>query len=157
MSRVGPEWIDSTGFSQSHVLVPDGFGGSEFKLASTVPGARNLPLTATFFDSAKPYLETNALTWTTIADFIFDGTDTFTVARMKVIGSASAPGSTHMMRFYDIVNLVQVCSVSWTSDTKGIYNAAIDPLNLPAGQAIFEIQVMKTGGAKTRVHYVAME
>jgi len=157
MSRIGPEWIDSGLLNTDFVLTSDGNGNAEWTKGDNLTGARNLPLTATFFDRAKPYLEKNTTTYTTIGDFIYDGSLEFIPNLIKVIGSASCDVATHECRLYDIYNLVEIVAVSWTLSAKGIYKAIIPPLNLPTAEAIFEIQVRKTGAAKTRIHYVAME
>ena len=157
MTKVAAEWLDALGQPLNKVIVAQGDGTAAWDDAPPGAAATNLPLSTTFFDSAKPYLEVNSTTYVNVADFIYDGVSDFIPVQFKAIGSASGAGTTHECRLYDIYNNVEVAVVSWTDTPKSIYKVAISPANLPAGEAIFEIQVRKTGTAKSRIHYVSME
>jgi len=160
MSRVGAEYVSSDNEPYGRVLASDGTSGAMWLAGGAVPGARNLPMTFTFYDSnSNPYLEYVASGYKAVSSLIYAGTNEFTPAKFSIVGSrqSTATGDEYAnVRLYDITNALVICTVQYLGDTTPVIYDTTTFTNLPATRAIWEIQVSGSG-PKVRIHYMVME
>lgn len=105
----------------------------------------------TFSDQPNFFISTVSLTYVAAGEFIFHGTSNLPNSpnAVKMIVGAASNGSTSGFRIRDVTNNLTIAEVA--SATTNIAHAILDLgviSQLPAGQAIFEVQFKKnTGGA----------
>lgn len=93
--------------------------------------------------------DNNTTSYVTTTRFLFPGTDVVgTPTVMKAIIWKDAGATSVDIRIYDLTNAQVITTKSGTSDTP-VMELLTAPSNLPTGQAIFEIQIKRTGGAGT--------
>jgi len=108
------------------------------------------------FQAAASYIEVTNNSFTSVSEFRFAGTGSLTPTVAKAILSASAADVIDA-RIQDITNNVTIALVTNLSVTALPVIYSLGALsNLPAGEAVFEIQLRKAATGKPRVHFVTM-
>ena len=102
-------------------------------------------------DASKEYFEVNTAVWTVVVSFPFPGTFTVSPIIFQIVGSRSGDLGSADVRLYDLTNNVEIALVTWTSAGKAIYSTA-NLQNLPAGNAVLEVQLRRLVGSKSRIH-----
>jgi hypothetical protein len=96
---------------------------------------------------ALPYFTTESTTYVITRSFVFEGTTNWGTPTSTVfLTGRSSALVTMAARLYDVTNGNVICEslgIAGNYPTITINNAL---LNLPAGQATFEIQIKKTAG-----------
>jgi hypothetical protein len=106
-----------------------------------------------FFNAGNPFVQSNATTWEVLAQFQFPGTAVVTPTKMKLVASRVGAVGTARARLYDVTNKQTLAQVSWTAQEPAILTDSTLE-NLPAGEALLELQVMKDSPSDSnpRVH-----
>ncbi|MBD3407245.1 MAG: hypothetical protein GF411_14085 [Candidatus Lokiarchaeota archaeon] len=114
-------------------------------------------MTTSFFNSSATYLEYNTTSWQAAAQWPYVGTDIWRPYTFVLIASRSGTSGTSYVRLADITNNNEISNIAFTSSTLAFYEDTT-LLNLPANQAILEIDTQKSSGgaSKTRIHSVAL-
>ena len=103
------------------------------------------------FTDTTDYKEYTGTSWEVVDDFSFDGTDTRTPTRFEIVGSRDGTSGTAYCRLYDYTNSQVIAEISWTATAEDEYQDT-SLQNLPATNAILEIQVKTDGGDSARIH-----
>ena len=112
-------------------------------------------VTFDLFTDTADYKEYTNGDWEVVDDFTFEGTDRRTPLKFVIVASRPGSSDAAYCRLYDFTNSQVVAEISWTAAEKAKYED--DSLsNLPAGAAIFEIQVKKGSGDNARLHSAAV-
>jgi hypothetical protein len=100
-------------------------------------------------NQSQPYSEVTSTSWTTLAAMAFEGGATYPISVMWSVVSLSGMGE-GAMRIFDVTNGNTIGLAEWTNPVQHI---EIDTLaNVPATNAVFEIQLRKVGqGGKPRL------
>jgi len=90
--------------------------------------------------------ETKSASYETVASFIFEGSTALAViSAIKVI--VSADGATSgSIRIFDFTNTQVIAELSMFTETSQVIKDLGTISNVPAGEALFEVQLLKTGG-----------
>jgi hypothetical protein len=110
-----------------------------------------------FYTSSTPYIEVNSTSPQVIGRFTFPGTSATNPSSFKLIGSRNAANGTATVDIFDLTNGNVVGQINYTSSTITIYTDTT-LVNLPTGEAIFEMRAYKSGGgaSNVRVHFVSV-
>lgn len=141
-------------------------GGSDFDLAtspfsgelgaSLLIALRNdihIPIR----DKEFPYRETDATTYEVVARFIFRGTTlSGTPTAAKFIFWAAEAGVSGSVRIYDFTNQKDIAEITGVSNETMAVVTDSSLADLPAGEAIFEIQIKDATGKKVRISEAAL-
>lgn len=87
-----------------------------------------------------PYIQVDETTYKTFASFIFRGTDIWIPSSLIAVLSRTKSVGISYLRVYDYTNANIVVEVPVTDQNIHLQSALISSANLPAGQAIFELQ-----------------
>lgn len=108
-------------------------------------------------NGTTPYIPTTSTSYVTVGQFIFPGTTGMrgVLDTVKAIGSAASDSSTSGFRIYDLTNAQTIAEVAAaaTNVAEAIINLGTIS-NLPAVEAVFEIQFKRTTGGAARIHFV---
>jgi hypothetical protein len=101
---------------------------------------------------------TKLMSWAVVSDFVFRGTTARgTPSAIKAIAHVGDVAESGQIRIYDYTNSQVICTVTGiTSLTKTLYNLGTLS-NLPAGEAIFEIQMQTTAGKEFYLRSLIVE
>jgi len=109
-------------------------------------------------DESKPYFEKYGSSWQVACSFRFPGTDVIgTPTGLKVIARKNAPGASFDIRLLDYTNVAVLASISESNSqtVKQVYSTTSFS-NLPAGEAILEIQGKESGSGRLEIHAVEL-
>ena len=86
---------------------------------------------------------------------MFRGTDYRTPTELHLVASRAGTSGTSYIRVWDTINNQTIAEISWTSeDEDEYYDTTLT--NLPAGEAVWELQAkVSSGGDYARVHSAA--
>jgi len=123
--------------------------------------ARRSGIDITYNEGVKDYVEVQTTTYEVIASFIFPGTGIATPEDFKCITSLSAAVTADgrgYLRVYDLTNAQVIAEMRSDTVTGKAINSTSTIANLPASEAIFEIQAHKSsvGVGKLRIHYSSL-
>jgi len=106
---------------------------------------------------ATPYIEVSATSMTAVCNFSFPGTATVTPGACKLCVSRAGITGTSSARIYDVTNGQEIATFSWSASGLAVVTDAT-LTNLPAGEAVLELQVQKNNGpaSNSRVHSVRL-
>ena len=105
-------------------------------------------------DQSKDYFEVNSTAWLVAVSFPFPGTDETFPTLFEIVGSRNGTQGAGEARLYDLTNSQEIAFLSWTTTEKSVYQD-LSLQNLPTGDALFEVQMRKSGGGgadKIRMH-----
>lgn len=117
--------------------------------------SRDLPLQYSFSDNNAPYVETNNASWKIVGSFVFNGTDFVDATNFRVIASGSTEPLNGDIRLFDFTNSIQISIINITTSNIAVRSSTLT--NLPATQAIFEVQTRKNSGGRVRAHFAMVE
>lgn len=129
------------------------------------PSAGGLIATSKFlsshllFDQPNPFMDTNSATYVAAAQKDFFGTNDLTNLpnQAKMIVSASMNGSTSGYRLFDATNALTIAEVASTATNIAPKILDLGVIsNLPATEAIFEIQFKKNTGGSARMSFLGL-
>ncbi len=149
--EVGDSWTDGTS-GKEYVCTDASAGAAVWADLLAEGGHKSIDVVINAH--ADPWWPTTSSTYITVADLIFRGTSSVgSPTAIKVTGWSDS-GSTGAARIYDVTNSLVICeNASYTETVKTIQDlGAIS--NLPAGEAVWEIQVKRatgTGGSSTYI------
>ena len=105
--------------------------------------------------ASHDYVANGDNTYTNIRTFIYDGSQHWLPGKFSIIASLSA-STTGYARLYDYTNNNEICEVSFTNITKGLYTT-IDLQNIPTNESIIELQTkVAQKGRDIRLHFMAL-
>jgi hypothetical protein len=105
------------------------------------------------------FKETNNTTYTTMGCYAFDGSNIAGIPyAIKAVAYVGSVAGTVDIRIYDSTNGATISEVIEIAGSTQTINAMSAPANIPAGQAIFEIQVRtNSSSTKGRLASIVME
>lgn len=105
------------------------------------------PVVVTLHSDPNPYIEVDsAISWVEVARFVFPGTGaTGDPSSIKFLLECTLATYTAYARVYDVTNSQVIASVSTTSNSMTIVSDSTLQ-NLPAGEAIWAIQLKDSAG-----------
>lgn len=123
------------------------------KVGSLVSRFTQRSLDLLIFGTAKaPYMSSTSTSYTTVARFIFRGTQTFGIpTNAKVIAWTSIPVKTGAVRLYDITNSTVIATSANFSNTTAMIIDLGTITNLPPNDSIFEFQIISTVGCTVSI------
>lgn len=92
-------------------------------------------------------------TYTTFYTFLFPGTNETTLTNVKFISYADNGVTSYDARIYDVTNNIEIGSGTYSNNTDTI-NGITSLSNLPASEAMFEVQLRQTGGTGNKSVYL---
>lgn len=105
------------------------------------------PIVVMFAGSTDPHFDTNNATYTTAGTFIFGGTTALgTPSAIKAIGHIDPNATSWDFRVIDITNATTIVEKTGNTGTVSEIANAGALSNLPAGEAMFEVQLKRAGG-----------
>lgn len=97
-------------------------------------------------------LQTGASTYTVLARFIFEGsTQVGTPTEANVIYSVQTPVSQADIRIFDSTNSLTIAEATNLSSTTEVIQSLGAVSNIPAGQALFELQALEDAAGFVRL------
>ena len=118
--------------------------GNAWKQATS---AGRIGVSLAFSDNNSPFLSVNGASFEKISEFLFSGTDLLGLPTlMKVIARTSATSGD--IKVFDSTNSLTIVEKNITNIPDEIIDMGTLS-NLPASEAIFEIQMKRTGGGST--------
>jgi len=124
-------------------------------LCNLIINAGSLPIQFSFFSDSNDYVEKGGNTFEVVGNIEFAGTGISTPTEFTIIASRSGSSGSSEVRLFDFTNSLQIALINYTAAGKQIH---VDSslTNLPAGQAILEVQLRKVTGDNTRIHFVKL-
>ena len=105
-------------------------------------------------DATNPYFETESAGYVTVAAFFFAGTKCCDPAGAKFIIGTTGDAEIDV-RFQDITNTQTIAELTGQTGSGPTLVGDTSLTNLPAGEAVFEVQILKSAGAggnKARIY-----
>lgn len=103
----------------------------------------------TLSDGTNPYISTVATSYAVLSKFIYSGTgDIGAMTSIKATVSQASGGQTSI-RIYDVTNALVIAELTGFNDTTTTIKNLGAISNLPAGEAIFEVQAKTNNASKT--------
>lgn len=100
----------------------------------------------------QDYEEEEDKSWVILASFVFPGHDILNASIFEIVASRNGSVGLSACRLYDFTNNNQIAYIEWSNEEKARYldNSLT---NLPqSSPAIFEVQIKRISGSKTRFH-----
>lgn len=122
---------------------------------STTPDLNSVGLrgiTVNVIHPNQDYEEEESTSWVVLASFVFPGYNILNASLFEIVASRNGDTGLSACRLYDYTNNQQIAYIEWSAEGKDRY---IDTnlTNLPqSSSAIFEVQVKRISGSKTRFH-----
>ncbi len=122
--------------------------------AGSIIGALNelkafRPIHLCFTDQTNPYVSHNTVSNTVKARFPFAGTTVLGIPSLIKIITEVTGGGTGEIIIYDLTNALTIASVTGVAAMTTAYQSVGTLSNLPAGEAIFEVQLRVSAGGTT--------
>ena len=116
-------------------------------------GASGYNVSFGIFQAAQSYVEVQSTNWTAVTEFRWPGSAVATIDAIKMIMSGSAAGGDAAVRIFDLTNsqVIAVANPLAVTGAPLIYDLG-GVSNIPAGESLWEVQLMKIATTKPRVH-----
>lgn len=98
-----------------------------------------------------PQFVTRSTTFVTASRFLFRGTNKVGIPTHAYLIGAATSGQTAEVRIYDVTNAQTICTTTYTGTAQAI-RGPLSVINLPAGPAVFEVQVRRSAGGNSDVY-----
>jgi hypothetical protein len=148
-----------SGHGGKYLKVNDSADGVEFaESTATSSGGRGFSYNCPMNDGgSKSYITGGFTDFKTMASIIFHGTNETPVDSVKIIASTDGNKDTYYgrVRLYDVTNAQEVVDMTFYKDITPAIFTFTDMSNLPAEEAIFDIQIKK-GSKNTRLYYLTL-
>ena len=99
----------------------------------------------------QDYEEEESTSWVVLASFVFPGSDILNATLFEIVASRNGSTGLSACRLFDFTNNNEIAYIEWSSENKAKYSDNTLS-NLPQSSAIFEVQVKRVTGSKTRFH-----
>ena len=99
-------------------------------------------------NQGQPFSEASSTNWTTLCAIPYEGNTTWPITTCHAVVSLSNSGE-GSVRVQDVTNNQTLTVGNWTMQDQHIISGAVS--NVPAGQAVLEIQLAKVSGGKPRL------
>ena len=152
MTKLDPNWIDSESGAVGDVMTISALGVPGWAPVSSSGGDGRAIFSCSFnIGSNKTYIENGSSSWRAIAYMVYPGTNVVTASEFIVVGSNNNNSTNSECRVIDLSTNLEVANVSWSVKNIAIYSDG-SLANLPASRSLFEIQLRRISGGKSRVH-----
>lgn len=140
---------DTMNFVGDGVTVSDNGDGSA---NVTILGGAQSVIDIPVRQGDSPFFGSKSATYVVAEDFLFRGTSSMGTPTAIKVGARS-DGGTAYIRVYDATNANIICEATTTSPTQVILSLGTLS-SLPTGEAIWELQIRRDGGAANNVQYL---
>jgi len=131
----GQHYIDTT--NSVHYESIGTSGATDWKPSAGLPIQHCFP----YFTDTNYYISRTGTTYQIVSQIIFPGTDALANLTEVAIVSAESGTGSGKFRVYDVTNAQVICEIATISGTTPSIYKTTSISNLPAGEAIFELQL----------------